>query len=161
MLSREIDGIMFKVGKLDVFDANDLDRTLQELIPVILDGIESAQPESGDLLDTDFGSIAGAVRKLFEAMPSEKFRGFSVGMLASTKAVVNDNEIALTSTETIGGIGLKVSGLYKLLFAVMEENGFIPFDLVAFGGGTERILSLLGVTKGTKKSNEKSEKSES
>jgi len=151
VLSKEIDNITFKIKKLDVFDANELDQQILALTPIILDGIDAVQPASGDLMDSNLGGLSEAIRKLFEAMPTETFNQFCVGMLACVTAEINENEIPLTSKEVIGKIGLKVSGLYKLLLAVMEENGFIPFELLASGELIKKTLSSLGVSKVTKK----------
>ena len=155
MLEREIDGINFQVGKLDVFKANELDRQIQELAPIILDGIEAATKGTDDFMDADLGAIAGSLKSLFEAFPSDKFEEFSVGMLQSTKVMQGENALPLTSRDVIANVGLKVSGLYKLLFAVMEENGFIPFELLASGEKIKKILSSLGVSKATETESEK------
>jgi antitoxin component of RelBE/YafQ-DinJ toxin-antitoxin module len=154
VLKREIDGINFKVAKLDVFKANELDRQIQELIPTILDGIEAMADGKDNFLDADLSAIAGVLRKIFEAMTPDIFETFCVEMLQCTKVVQGDNELPLSSRDVIANVGLKVTGLYKLLFAVMEENGFIPFDLLASGNQIEKILSSLGVSKITR--NEKS-----
>ncbi|MCK5236650.1 MAG: hypothetical protein KAR06_06655 [Deltaproteobacteria bacterium] len=156
MLKKTIDKIDFSVEKLDVFEANDLDRETQELLPVILRGIELATDKE-DVLDLDFKQLAEAVEDLFKAMDREKFKDFSVRMCACVTAVVDGAPCRLTDAEAVGNIGLKVSGLYKLLYAVMEENGFLPFELLTSGGPMRKILNSLGVSKLPKPSTNKSD----
>jgi len=145
MLKRKIDEIDFSIEKLDVFEANDLDRETQELLPVIMRGIELASNK--EALDLDFNALAGAIENLFKLMDREKFKDFATRMCTCVTAKTKDKIEKLDSVESIGKIGLKVSGLYKLLYAVMEENGFLPFDLLASGKLTKRILNSLGVSK--------------
>lgn len=143
MLQREIDGIKFTVKKLDVFDANDLDRELQELLPDALKGVDKIMGDTGDFLDIDLTGLGELLKTLFEKMPKEAFRAFCVNMFKCVSYEHGDKDVALSSAELINACGLKVTGLYKLLWAVMEENGFVPFDLLAFGNVTERIRDFL------------------
>ena len=155
MLRKTIDKIDFSIEKLDVFEANDLDRETQELIPVLMRGIELASDK--DALDLDFKALADAVEELFKIMDKEQFKSFAVRMCACVTANVGVNERKLVDAEAVGNIGLKVSGLYKLLYAVMEENGFLPFELLTSGGPMRKILNSLGVSKLPELSTDKSE----
>lgn len=161
MLQRTIDGIKFTVKKLDVFDANDLDRELQELLPDALQGLDKAMKDTDDFLDIDLSGVGEIITKLFEKMPRENFREFCVKMLACVSYENGDKQIELKSEDLINACGLKVSGLYKLLWAVMEENGFLPFDLLAFGGVTEKIRDSLTAALSTNSTPEGSDGSES
>lgn len=156
MLNKEIDEVEFQITKLDVFEANALDRQLQELLPVVMKGIEIAagDGENSDVLDLDFAKLAEAIQNIFKQMSAEDFKTFCLNMFKCVTALnvggeggVGGASVSLDTEDGIKQVHLKVSSLYKLLFAVMEENGFIPFELLTFGPQIKKILSSLGVSK--------------
>jgi hypothetical protein len=152
MLRKDINGIRFSVGKLDVFEAARLDRRIQEIIPVVLEGIE-AIPD-GDLLSSDLSDLSAALKKLFEALTHEDFVKLCVDMFVCITAEKDNEKVQLDSREVIGDLGLKVIDLYILILAVMEENGFVPFELMASGFKIEKIINSPGASN-LKKSSKK------
>ena len=161
MLKCKIQDTEFVVRKLDIFEANDLDRTILEILPDMLEGLDGVIKDGDTFMDIDLGALGRVMRTAFDRMPRDTFKSLCMRMFVCVSYVVNDKEIPMTSEQAINACGLRVSGLYRLLWAVMEENGFLPFDLLVFGGVMEKIRAFLEALKGSNNSSEELDESES
>lgn len=168
MLNKEIDGLQVEISKLDLFESFDLDRDIQDLAPVILSGLDEAQisvlgdlkkkkapkgktpKEEGfgldDLMDLDLSKVADGVGKIINLIPRETYKELVTRAFKCVVVVAGSGQrTQLVTPEAIQTCGLSVVGSYKLLLAVMEENGFIPFVLLTPGSLMWKTISSQGV----------------
>lgn len=155
-----IDGIEFYFQPLPAFTALKLDKQIISLIAPALGGLDSLDNLS---LDTDINLkvITQGIGKALDSFDSEEYEKFILSLLSFTLHIPGDGKNTPQPIDKQKFDQLFTGNLqtvYKLIFAVMKYNKFLPFVLGEGGPGMKKILSLLEKTKKEKVNGKESEK---